>query len=68
VTEVFTLRRLIPICCYCRKVRDDQDYWRQVESYLHQTCNLKFSHGICPECMEEMVRRGEIPPDTPPDR
>ena len=54
VTELFTLRRLIPICSYCRKVRDDKDYWRQVESYLHQACDLQFTHGICPECAKKL--------------
>ena len=62
VTELFTLRRLIPICSYCHKVRDDKDYWRQVESYLHQTYNVDFTHGICPECETKMDENGEIKP------
>ncbi len=63
--EVNTLREFLPICSYCRKVRDDQNYWSQIENYLSDHTNTKFSHGICPECyqkeiepeLEEMRRR-----------
>jgi PAS domain S-box-containing protein len=48
--EVHTLRGLLPVCAWCRKVRDDQGYWSQLESYVSQRSQAKFSHGICPEC------------------
>ncbi len=53
VTELAELRRIVPICSHCRKVRDDADFWHQVEDYFRKHTNLKFSHGICPECMRK---------------
>ena len=49
--NVKQLRRLLPICMYCKKVRDDTDYWREIEDYIHQQTGTDFSHGICPQCM-----------------
>ncbi len=46
------LRGLLPICAWCRKVRDDKGYWQQIESYLHEHSDAEFSHGICPECLD----------------
>ncbi len=53
--EVKALQDLIPICAYCKKVRDDNDYWRQVESYITEHTAATFSHGICPECFEAQM-------------
>lgn len=53
VTELTELRKIIPICSYCRKVRDDADYWQQVEEYFVKYSNLRFSHGLCPDCIEK---------------
>jgi len=50
ITEVVTLQRILPICAYCKKIRNDQDYWEQVESYLRKHTDIRFTHGICPEC------------------
>ena len=47
------LEGLLPICCYCKKIRDDSNYWHQVESYMVQHSELKFSHSVCPECTEK---------------
>jgi PAS domain S-box-containing protein len=55
LAEVKTLRAIIPICSYCRRVRDDADYWQSVESYLAVHTNTRFSHGICSSCMETEV-------------
>lgn len=44
---------LLPICAWCRKVRDDQDYWQTVESYVTSRSEVRFSHGICPACLEK---------------
>jgi len=52
LAEVKTLREFLPICSYCKKVRDDQNYWTQIESYISNHTSTKFSHGICPECYE----------------
>jgi PAS domain S-box-containing protein len=55
LAEVKTLREFLPICSYCRKVRDDQNYWTQIENYISEHTSTKFSHGICPECYEAMI-------------
>jgi len=52
--DVRSLRDLLPICCYCKKVRDGQDYWQEVEDYLANHGDITFSHGICPACSTEM--------------
>jgi PAS domain S-box-containing protein len=49
--EVRTLREILPICSYCRKIRDDENYWHTVEGYISQHTDTRFSHGICPSCM-----------------
>jgi len=54
--EVRTLQRLLPICMYCKKVRDDADYWHEIDAYIHEQTGTDFSHGVCPECMETVVR------------
>jgi hypothetical protein len=48
--EVKALRGFIPICAYCKEVRDDQGYWAQVEAYISKHTGARFSHGICPKC------------------
>ena len=54
-TQIRQLKELIPICMYCKRVRDDQDYWQQVESYIHAHTGSNFSHGICPECFNKQI-------------
>jgi len=51
LASVRTLRGIIPICSYCHKVRNDEGYWNQVETYLASHSDARFSHGICPQCM-----------------
>ncbi len=51
--EINKLRGILPICSYCKKIRDDKGYWTQLESYFHEHSETKFSHGICPECAEK---------------
>ncbi len=53
LAEVKTLSGLLPICSYCKNVRDDKGYWSQIESYIHQHSDADFSHGICPVCAEK---------------
>ncbi len=51
--EIQTLRDIIPICCYCKQIRDDQGYWESVENYMRRQSGARFSHGICPGCFEK---------------
>ncbi len=51
--EIKTLRGIVPICAHCKKIRDDQGYWQQVEQYVTTHSEARFSHGICPECMDQ---------------
>ena len=55
LSEVRTLRAILPICMYCRKVRDDENYWQNVEVYISKHTATQFSHGICPGCMATEV-------------
>ncbi len=54
LSEIRTLRGLIPICASCKKIRDDKGYWNQLEKYLIEHTEALFSHGICPECTEKL--------------
>jgi DNA-binding response OmpR family regulator len=56
LARVKQLQGLLPICSYCKKIRDDQNYWHQVESFVTQHSEAKFSHSICPECFDEIVK------------
>ena len=47
------LKEIIPICMHCKKIRDDDNYWLQLEKYVHKYTGSDFSHGICPECLEK---------------
>ena len=55
LAEVKVLRDILPICSYCRRVRDDEDYWQSVEAYVARYTGTRFSHSICPTCMVEHV-------------
>jgi PAS domain S-box-containing protein len=55
LAEVRTLREILPICSYCKQIRDDENYWQSVESYISKHTNTRFSHGICPSCFEKIV-------------
>jgi len=55
LSEVRTLKEILPICSYCRKVRDDRDYWSHVESYITEHTRSRFSHGICPDCLKSEI-------------
>ena len=56
LAEVRTLRKILPICSYCRRVRDDENYWHSVETYISEHTSTRFSHGICPSCFETEIR------------
>ncbi len=52
-SEIVRLRGILPICAACKKIRDDQGYWHQVEAYISEHSEAVFSHSICPDCMQE---------------
>jgi len=52
--RVKTLSGLLPICASCKKIRDDQGYWNQIEAYIAQHSEAEFSHGICPQCAKKL--------------
>ncbi len=52
--EVKTLRGFLPICANCKKIRDDEGYWNQIEEYIGDRSEAKFSHSICPECAKKL--------------
>ncbi len=54
-SEVHELSGLLPICSYCKSIRDDHNYWQQVDAYLSTRTEARFSHGICPKCYKERV-------------
>jgi len=54
LSQIRTLSGLLPICANCKKIRDDQGYWNQIETYIHDHSDAKFSHGICPECYKKL--------------
>jgi PAS domain S-box-containing protein len=55
LAEVKTLQEILPICSYCRKIRNDDNYWDTVEGYISQHTNSRFSHSICPDCYKNEV-------------
>ena len=54
LSQVKRLSGLLPICASCKKVRDDQGYWTQIEAYIRDHSEAEFSHGICPECAKKL--------------
>jgi glucose-6-phosphate 1-dehydrogenase len=56
LAELRTLREFLPICSYCKSIRDDEDYWHSLEAYISTHTNTQFSHGICPTCFEQVMK------------
>lgn len=54
-TQVQQLEELLPICSYCKKIRDDQNYWQQMEGYINERTGSEFSHSICPDCYQRVI-------------
>jgi PAS domain-containing protein len=54
LTNIKTLRGLLPICAACKKIRDDKGYWNQIESYIRDHSEAEFSHSICPDCAKKL--------------
>lgn len=57
--EVSQLTGLLPICSICKKVRDDQNYWHQVESYIERHSDAEFTHSYCPDCFKKLLSEAE---------
>jgi PAS domain S-box-containing protein len=66
LAEVRTLRGFLPICSYCKSIRDDENYWHEVASYISKHTDMRFSHGICPACYAKFVEQ-ELPEAGPGD-
>jgi ligand-binding sensor domain-containing protein len=58
LANVHVLSGLLPICAWCKQVRDDQGYWNQIEAYISSHSHAAFTHGICPDCADKMMRHG----------
>ena len=56
-SEIKQLHGILPICCNCKKIRNDEGYWQQVEVYIHEHSDADFSHGICPDCLKMLYDR-----------
>ena len=54
VNDIMALKEMIPICCNCKKVREDNDYWMAVEQYVNSFISVDFSYSICPDCVEKL--------------
>jgi response regulator RpfG family c-di-GMP phosphodiesterase len=59
LANVKQLRGLLPMCSYCKRIRDDGDYWQQLETYIGDHSDAEFSHGICPTCFERVQKEFE---------
>lgn len=55
LAEVRELQKILPICMYCKSIRDDANYWQTVENYISHHTNTRFSHGICPACYTKVI-------------
>lgn len=62
--QVKELQGIVPICMYCKNIRDDENYWHKVEAYISDHSKAKFSHCVCPECMEKFKK--DLIPQRPP--
>jgi CheY-like chemotaxis protein len=56
LAQVKQLRGILPICSYCKKIRNDRDYWEQVEAFIASETDARFSHGICPDCYDSRIK------------
>ena len=54
LADVKMLSGLVPICANCKKIRDDRGYWTQVEAYIQEHSQARFSHGVCPDCIKKL--------------
>jgi PAS domain S-box-containing protein len=64
LAEVTALRGILPICTFCKKIRDDKGYWEKVDIYIHKHSQADFSHSICPECVRKHYPDLDVPNDS----
>ncbi len=62
ITELMLLKKFIPICAECKKIRNDDDYWENIERFLKEEYGTQMSHGICPDCIKKLYPDLDIPP------
>ena len=60
-SELEELRRIIPVCASCNKVRTDEDYWETVWGYLGRRVGVEVTHGLCPDCLAKFISEHKIP-------
>ncbi|MBU0728649.1 MAG: hypothetical protein KKE17_00500 [Proteobacteria bacterium] len=60
LAEIKTLRNIIPICSKCKKIRDDQGIWNQIEAYFNKHADARFTHGLCPDCIHKLYPELDI--------
>jgi DNA-binding response OmpR family regulator len=65
MASIKRLSGLLPICSYCKRIRSDQNYWEQVESYVTEHSDARFSHGICPDCFDKVIETLETDAPSP---
>jgi PAS domain S-box-containing protein len=65
LAEVTELQKILPICMYCKSIRDDENYWQTVEAYLSHHTQISLSHGICPSCHERVSEAWLSDPERP---
>lgn len=53
LAKIKTLKGLLPMCAWCKKIRDDKGYWKRVETYIREHSDASFTHGICPDCLKK---------------
>jgi hypothetical protein len=59
LAQVKLLSGVLPICAHCKKIRDDQGYWNQLEVFIQDHAEVEFSHGLCPACLEQYFPHGK---------
>jgi PAS domain S-box-containing protein len=64
LAEVKELQKILPICMYCKNIRDDANYWQTVEAYISHHTHTRFSHGICPSCYRKVADKWRLDPDA----
>jgi hypothetical protein len=55
LAQVKQLEGYLPICSYCKKIRDDKDYWQQIEGYIEARSEALFTHSVCPDCYQKYI-------------
>jgi len=60
LSQVKTLSGLIPICASCKKIRDDKGDWQRIEEYIEERTNAEFTHGLCPECFDKLLKEAGV--------